>query len=227
MSFTDFMAERWLDILSISWWHLQLSLAAVGLALAIGLPLGILCHINRIVAVLVLNAVSVIYTVPTLALFGLMIPVLGLGVVPAIAAVVLYSLLPVVQNTYTGIAALDPNLREVAIGMGMGRATRLLRVELPLALPVIFAGLRVAVVNAIGMVTLASLIAAGGLGDLIFRGISIMSCDPDTARRLSDEDPAVQAGRLAVEVMTWMVPAGNVRFETVRAPRSLAEAAED
>lgn len=175
MSLGDFLSSRWQDILSITWWHLQLSLMAVALALAIGLPLGILCHLNRLVAAVVLNAVSIIYTVPTLALFGLMIPLLGIGVVPALAAIVLYSLLPVVQNTYTGIAALDPNLREVAMGIGMGRGSRLARVELPLALPVIFAGLRVAVVNAIGMVTLASLIAAGGLGDIIFRGISIMS----------------------------------------------------
>lgn len=175
MSLYDFIATRWPDILAVSWWHLRLSLMAVGLALGIGLPLGVLCHLNRIAAAIVLNTVSMIYTVPTLALFGLMIPLLGIGVVPAIVAVVLYSLLPVVQNTYTGLANLDPNLREVAIGMGMGRWTRLFRVELPLALPVIFAGLRIAVVNAIGMVTLASLIAAGGLGDLIFRGISIMS----------------------------------------------------
>ena len=175
MSLYDFITSRWPDILAVSWWHLRLSLMAVGLALGIGLPLGVLCHLNRIAAAIVLNTVSMIYTVPTLALFGLMIPLLGIGVVPAIVAVVLYSLLPVVQNTYTGLANLDPNLREVAIGMGMGRWTRLFRVELPLALPVIFAGLRIAVVNAIGMVTLASLIAAGGLGDLIFRGISIMS----------------------------------------------------
>jgi osmoprotectant transport system permease protein len=175
MSLLDFLASRWPDILAVSWWHLKLSLIAVGLALAIGLPLGILCHLSRIVAALALTAVSIIYTVPTLALFGLMIPLIGIGVVPAIVAVVLYSLLPVVQNTYAGLSNLDPNLNEVAVGMGMGRGTRLFRVELPLALPVIFAGLRVAVVNAIGMVTLASLIAAGGLGDMIFRGISIMS----------------------------------------------------
>jgi osmoprotectant transport system permease protein len=175
MSLLRYLGDHWSQILSVSWWHLELSLMSVGLALAIGLPLGILCYSSRVAAAIVLNAVSVIYTIPTLALFGLMIPLIGIGIVPAVVAVLLYSLLPVVQNTYTGLATLDPNLREVAAGIGMGWASRLFRVELPLALPVIFAGVRVSVVNAIGMVTLASLIAAGGLGDVIFRGISIMS----------------------------------------------------
>ena len=175
MSLLQYLGDHWSQILSVSWWHLELSLMSVGLALAIGLPLGILCYSSRVAAAIVLNAVSVIYTIPTLALFGLMIPLIGIGIVPAVVAVLLYSLLPVVQNTYTGLATLDPNLREVAAGIGMGWASRLFRVELPLALPVIFAGVRVSVVNAIGMVTLASLIAAGGLGDVIFRGISIMS----------------------------------------------------
>ena len=175
MSLLRYLGDHGAQILSVSWWHLQLSLMSVGLALLIGIPMGILCYSNRVAAAIILNAVSVIYTIPTLALFGLMIPLMGIGVVPAIVAVLLYSLLPVVQNTYTGLVTIDPNLREVAAGIGMGWATRLFRVELPLALPIIFAGVRVSVVNAIGMVTLASLIAAGGLGDVIFRGISIMS----------------------------------------------------
>ncbi len=175
MTLLEYIRDHGFQILSVSWWHLQLSLMSVGLALLIGLPLGILCHANKVAATLVLNAVGVIYTIPTLALLGVMIPLIGVGIVPAVVAVLLYSLLPVVQNTYTGLATLDPNLREVAAGLGMGRAHRLLRVELPLALPVIFAGVRISVVNAIGMVTLASLVAAGGLGDIIFRGISTMS----------------------------------------------------
>jgi osmoprotectant transport system permease protein len=175
MTLLEYLRDHGSQILSVSWWHLELSLMSVGLALAIGIPLGILCYSNKVAAAIALNTVSVIYTIPTLALLGLMIPLIGVGILPAVVAVLLYSLLPVVQNTYTGLSTLDPNLREVAAGLGMGRAHRLLRVELPLALPVIFAGVRVSVVNAIGMVTLASLVAAGGLGDMIFRGISIMS----------------------------------------------------
>lgn len=170
-----FLAANWPRILDLTLLHVELSLHAVAAALAIGLPLGVLCHGFRPVAAVVLNAVSIIYTIPTLALFGAMIPLIGIGFLPAIVAVVLYSLLPIVQNTYTGLAAVAPEVREAATGMGMGPAARLWRVELPLALPVIFAGLRVAVVNAVGMMTLASLIGASGLGDLIFRGISTVS----------------------------------------------------
>lgn len=155
--------------------HLQICALSIALAVAIGIPLGILCAKLRIVAPTILNAVGIIYTIPTLALFGLMIPLLGIGLIPAIAAVVLYSLLPLVQNTYTGIVALRPEIREAAIGLGMGPLHILFQVELPLALHVIFAGLRTAIVNAVGMVTLASLIGAGGLGDLVFRGIATVS----------------------------------------------------
>ena len=155
--------------------HLEICALSVVLALALGIPLGILGAKVRPLSFVILGTVSVIYTVPTLAMFGLMIPVLGLGFVPAIAAIVLYSLLPVVQNTYTGIVNVPAHTREAARGLGMSEAQILWRVELPLSLPVLSAGIRTAVVNAVGMGTLASLIGAGGLGDLIFRGISTVS----------------------------------------------------
>jgi osmoprotectant transport system permease protein len=175
MNFFDYVASNWPRILDLTQQHVELSFYAVGLALAIGVPLGILCYISKSVSVIVLNAVSVIYTIPTLALFGLMLPLIGIGAVPAIVAVVLYSLLPIAQNTFTGLTSVAPEVREAAMGLGMGPAMRLWRIELPLALPIIFAGMRVAVVNAVGMMTLASMIGAGGLGDLVFRGISTLS----------------------------------------------------
>lgn len=216
MDFTEFLSKRWPDILEVSWWHLQLSLMSVGLAALIGLPLGVLSHANRHCAALILTVVSTIYTVPTLALFGLMIPLIGIGVLPAVVAVVLYSLLPIVQNTYSGLANVDPHLREVATGMGMGRPMRLARVELPLAMPVIFAGLRIAVVNAIGMVTLASLIAAGGLGDFVFRGISIMSWNVVLAGSLPVLAMAVAAD-LLLKAAEARVGRGQARGDETRA----------
>jgi osmoprotectant transport system permease protein len=155
--------------------HVEFSLLSVALSILIAVPLGLACRASRLAAQILLNAVSVIYTIPTLALFGLMIPLLGIGWVPAIAAIVLYSLLPIAQNTYTGLLAVPTDARDAARGMGMSGAQILLRVEIPLALPLIFAGIRVATVNAVGMVTIASFIGAGGLGDLIFRGISTVS----------------------------------------------------
>ena len=155
-----FLTYNWAKVLNLTLGHIELSLYAVGIALVLGVPLGILCRCFRPLATIILGVTSIIYTIPTLALFGLMIPVLGIGVVPAIVAVVLYSLLPIVQNTYTGLSAVPPDVREAATGIGMGFGARLLRVELPMALGVIFAGIRIAVVNAVGMVTLASLIGA-------------------------------------------------------------------
>lgn len=155
--------------------HMQISAIAVGLALLIGVPLGILAAKVRAIGFVVLGAVSVIYTVPTLAMFGLMIPFLGIGLVPALVAITLYSLLPIVQNAYTGIVSVRPDVREAGVGLGMSGWQLLLRVELPLSLLVLFAGIRVSIVNAVGLATLASLIGAGGLGDLVFRGISVVS----------------------------------------------------
>ena len=155
--------------------HGQICVIALGFALLLGVPLGIVAAKIRSLGVLILGAVSVIYTIPTLALFGLMIPLLGIGLVPALVAITLYSLLPIVQNTYTGIVTVRPAAIEAAVGMGMGSMQRLVRVELPLALLVIVAGIRTATVGAVGMATLASLIGAGGLGDLVFRGISTVS----------------------------------------------------
>lgn len=175
MDALTFLATNWPRILELTLLHIELSLYATGIAFVISVPLGVACYLFRPLAAVALNAVSIIYTIPTLALFGLMLPLIGIGTLPAIVAVVLYSLLPIVQNTYAGLVAVAPEIREAARGVGMGRWARLWRVELPLALPIVFAGIRVAVVNAVGMMTLASLIGAGGLGDLVFRGISTVS----------------------------------------------------
>jgi osmoprotectant transport system permease protein len=171
----NFIADNREQILRLLGQHVEYSLLSVALSILIAVPLGLLCRASRLLAQLLLNAVSLIYTIPTLALFGLMIPLLGIGWVPAIAAIVLYSLMPIAQNTYTGLLAVPSDAREAARGMGMSAPQILFRVELPLALPLIFAGVRVATVNAVGMVTIASFIGAGGLGDLIFRGISTVS----------------------------------------------------
>ncbi len=194
----DYVIANYDRIIWMTARHLEICAISLTIALAVGILLGILAAKVRVLAIVLLGAVSVIYTVPTLAMFGLMIPILGIGLIPAVAAIALYSLLPVVQNVYTGIVTVRPDVREAAVGLGMSARQILFRVELPLALLVLFAGVRTAVVNAVGMATLASLIGAGGLGDLIFRGISTVSLN------------VVLAGSIPVIVLALL---GDVAFK--------------
>lgn len=151
--------------------HIQISLLALIIAVVITIPLGILLTRSKKAAEPVIGVTAVLQTIPSLALLGLLIPLVGIGIVPAIIALVIYSLLPILRNTYTGIKEVDPSLLEAARGMGMNTWKRLIRVELPLALPVIMAGIRTAMVLIVGTTTLAALIGAGGLGKLILLGI--------------------------------------------------------
>lgn len=157
--------------------HISIVAVAVGFAILTGVPTGIAITQNRRAADIVLYTASIIVTVPSIALFGLMIPVLsligqGIGWLPAVIAILLYSQLPIIRNTYTAITNVDPALREAARGMGMTAAQRLWQVEIPIAIPVIMAGVRTAVVMNIGVAAIAAYIGAGGLGVLISRGIS-------------------------------------------------------
>ncbi len=157
--------------------HLAIVGVAVGLAILSGVPIGIAITQNKRVADAVLYTASMIMTIPSIALFGVLIPVLshigqGIGYAPAVIAVLLYSQLPIIRNTYTAITNVDPALREAARGMGMTAWQRLFRVEIPIAVPVIMAGVRMAVVINIGITAIAAYIGAGGLGTFISRGIS-------------------------------------------------------
>ncbi|MEW4369944.1 ABC transporter permease/substrate-binding protein [Paenibacillus kandeliae] len=160
--------DQWLEALSQ---HILISFIALLFALVIAIPLGIYISRHLKISEGVLGVAAVLQTIPSLALLGLLIPLLGIGIIPAIVAIVIYALLPILRNTYTGIRKVDPSLLEAADAMGMTRSQRLFKVELPLALPVIMAGIRTAMVLIIGTTTLAALIGAGGLGDIILLGI--------------------------------------------------------
>ncbi|WP_110112186.1 ABC transporter permease/substrate-binding protein [Bacillus sp. CGMCC 1.16541] len=151
--------------------HIQISVLALIIAVAISVPLGIYLTRKPKIAELIIGVTAVLQTVPSLALLGLLIPLFGIGKVPAIIALFLYSLLPILRNTYTGIKEVDSSLIEAARAMGMTSSKRLWKVELPLALPVIMAGIRTAMVLIIGTATIVALIGAGGLGSLILLGI--------------------------------------------------------
>jgi len=151
--------------------HIELSFIALFFAVIIGLPLSIYLTRHKKIAEPIINVAAVLQTIPSLALLGLMIPLFGIGQFPAIVALVAYALLPIMRNTYTGIVEVDPSLIEAADGIGMSKFKRLSKIELPLALSVIMAGIRTAMVLIVGTTTLAALIGAGGLGDLILLGI--------------------------------------------------------
>src|SRR6201996_8670426 len=153
--------------------HIGLTFISLLLAVLVGLPLGILIARKRKLSGGVLGVAGVLQTIPSIALLGFMIPLLGIGPKPAIVALLLYALLPIIRNTYTGITGVDPSVKEAATAMGMSQRQVLFKVELPLAMPVILAGIRTATVINVGVATLASYIAAGGLGEFIFGGISL------------------------------------------------------
>lgn len=174
MNLFEFFKQNYHEILQLSLEHLFLVVVATGAATVIGVPVGILLTRKPVLSKPVLAIANILQTIPSLALFGFLIPILGaygIGRVPAIIALFLYSLLPIIRNTFTGINGVDPAVREAARGMGMTDWQMLTQVELPLALNVIIAGIRVATVISIGTATIAAAIGAGGLGTYIFRGL--------------------------------------------------------
>ena len=177
MDTLHYIMDNWSTLLTLSWQHSWLVLVAVGLAIVIGVPLGILIVRVRWLATPILGIATVVLTIPSIALFGLMIPLFsligqGIGALPAITAVFLYSLLPIVRNTHTALENLPDGLREAGRGIGMTFWQRLRWVEIPMALPVIFGGIRTAVVMNVGVMAIAAVIGAGGLGQLLLDGIS-------------------------------------------------------
>ncbi len=175
MNFFEFFTYRLDEIGEALLRHVQITAMAVGLAILIGVPLGILITKKKNLANIVIGITNTFQTLPSLALFGLIIPILGIGLVPSVFVLFLYALLPIIKNTYIGINNVDPASIEVGRGMGMKKSQILTMVEIPLALPVIMGGIRISTVINIGTATIAALIGAGGLGDFIFKGISMNS----------------------------------------------------
>ncbi len=172
--FLNFISEHWPELLVLTREHIYLVFLATGLAIIIGLPLGILLTRVKSLQTPVLGFANIMQTVPSLALFGLLIPlpfIGGIGARTAVIALALYALLPIIRNTVTGILGIDPKVREAATAMGMTDRQTLKMVELPLAAPVVLTGIRVAIVICVGVATVAAAVGAGGLGTYIFRGL--------------------------------------------------------
>lgn len=171
MDFILFCLEKREVLLFATLRHIEVSAIAVVISVVVAVPLGILITRYRKLAHVVVNSANVGQTIPSLAILGLVIPVLGIGLKPAIFAIVIRGVLPILNNTYSGIVNVDRYLIEAGRGMGMKNREILTLVEMPLSFPVIMAGIRTAAVLSISVAALAALIGAGGLGDLIFQGI--------------------------------------------------------
>jgi osmoprotectant transport system permease protein len=189
------------DVLRATGEHMVIVMIAVGAAIVAGIPIGIWCTRHARAGRVAMRIIDAIQTIPSLALFGFLIPVPligGIGMRTAIVALILYSLLPIVRNTLTGIRGVDPIVVDAGVAMGLTPRQLLTDVELPLAMPTIVAGIRIATVVGIGVATIAAAIGGGGLGTLIFRGVAMV----DTRLILAGALPAAALALIADVVLT-------------------------
>ena len=172
MNFFEYMAYSWDHVLELAIGHALVVAISLALDVVIGVSLGVLVYRRERVANVALAITSIFLTIPSLALFGIFIPIFGLGYLPAVVALVMYGLLPILRNTVTGLQSVDPAVAESAQGMGMSARERLLRIELPLAWPVIIAGVRVSTMLLLGIAAIAAVVNGPGLGEDIFAGLA-------------------------------------------------------
>lgn len=167
----EYCTSNWEQLVDLTLEHVIITGTSVLLAIIVAVPLGIVLTNLKKVATLIMGLVGILQTIPSMALLAMMIPLFGIGFKPTVIALFLYALLPIVRNTYTGVKEVTPELLEAAKAMGMNRLQVLVKVQIPIALPVIIAGIRTATVICVGTAALAALIGAGGLGSLIYRGL--------------------------------------------------------
>ena len=214
MSTIRFLMEHYQRVFYLSWEHIWIVGLSLIIATMIGVPLGILITKHEELAKRVLNGANILMTIPSIALFGIMLPILavvnlGLGKVPAVIALVLYSQLPIIRNTYTAIKNVPPAVVDAGRGMGMNKWDLLKEIEIPIAIPVILAGLRTAAVMNIGIAAIASYIGAGGLGVLIQQGIN----------RVYPE--MILSGAILVSILAIVVDGGMGFLEHMITPKGI------
>lgn len=215
MKFLEILVDRWPEVWVAIQQHMVLVAIPVGLATLISIPLGILATRYRFIEVPVMSIASILQTIPSLALLALMIPLgFGIGQKPSLIALFLYSLLPILRNTYLGIRNVDESIKEAATGMGMTYMQRLYMVELPIALSVIIGGIRTATVIIIGTATLAGMIGGGGLGDFIVTGLGMV------------RDELILLGAIPAAIMALFADFTLGKLEYYLTPRGLRIARE-
>ncbi|MBC7474205.1 MAG: ABC transporter permease subunit [Candidatus Sericytochromatia bacterium] len=196
-------------IIKLTLQHIFLTIVATFFSILVGLPLGLLISRYKKLASPILSIAGVIQTIPSLAILGFMIPVFGIGTAPAIAALFLYGLLPIIRNTYTGITSVDPALKEAGKGMGMTQMQLMFKLELPLSTRIIMAGIRTATVINIGTATLAAFIGAGGLGELIVTGLTL------------NDNNLILSGAIPSAILALVVDFLLARLENILEPNGL------
>ncbi|KRM24262.1 ABC transporter permease [Latilactobacillus graminis] len=204
-----FLNQHGSDLLIKTWEQLYISTIALILGIIVAVPLGIILTRFSKTAKIVIAIASMLQTVPSLALLALMIPLFGIGKIPAVIALFIYSLLPILRNTYIGMHDVDPILKDSAKGMGMTAFQSIMQVEIPMATPVIMAGIRLSAVYVIAWATLASYIGAGGLGDLIFNGLNLFKPD------------LIIGGTIPVTLLALIVDFGLGRLEQQMTPAAI------
>ncbi|WP_436857746.1 ABC transporter permease [Mammaliicoccus sciuri] len=204
----EFLQVNGNELLQKTLEHFYISLLALLLAMIVAIPLGILLTRTKKLAKTVLSIASVLQTVPSLAVLALMIPFLGVGKLPAILALFIYILLPILNNTYIGINNVDKNVKAAGLSMGMTKFQEMFMIELPLAISVIMSGVRLSSVYAISWATLASFIGAGGLGDFIFNGLNLYQPDLIIGGAISVTLIALIMDFVLSKVELWVTPKG-------------------
>ncbi|ATO42783.1 ABC transporter permease [Loigolactobacillus coryniformis] len=199
------------QLLFKTWQHIYISAIVLFLGVIVAIPLGVLLTRYKKVAGFTIGLASVLQTVPAMALLAMMIPLFGIGALPAIVALFIYSLLPILRNTYLGMENVDPTLRDAAKGMGMSNLQSILQVELRMAAPVIMAGVRLSATYVIAWTALASYIGAGGLGDFIFNGLNLYRPD------------LILGGSIPVIILALIVDFLLGRLELLLTPRTKQE----
>lgn len=213
MNFSEYLSSNYENLIALSIEHIRLVLISMGVATVAGIPLGILAHRSSLLRPAILGVSSFFLTIPSLALFAIFIPFFGLGSPPAIAALTLYALLPIVGNTVAGLASVSPAIVKASRGMGLGPWRRLWQVELPLAWPVIVTGLRVSTQVVIGIAAIAVLVGGPGLGNEIFRGIRSLG-NPGAPN-------LVYGGTLGIVVIALLFDAAFVIIRRLTTPRGI------
>ncbi|ADC86693.1 ABC transporter permease [Staphylococcus lugdunensis] len=204
----EFLQEYGSQLVSKTIEHFQISIIALLLAIVIAVPLGILLSKTKKTANIVLTIAGVLQTIPTLAILALMIPIFGVGKTPAIVALFVYVLLPILNNTILGVKNIDKNVIQAGTSMGMTRLQLMKDVQLPLALPMIISGIRLSSVYVISWATLASYVGAGGLGDLVFNGLNLYQPPMIITAAILVTAIALIVDFLLSLVEKWVVPKG-------------------